>query len=109
MSCDQRKMCLIFPVSNLLLLLLLLMTLHTYQMRLSTKKATLQNIKYFRHILAVVHFNENLLREPKQLPDGSIRVSVRYPKFRNGEAIIKDVRVDTTFCKLMLRLLITHL
>ena len=53
----------------------------------------------FRHILAIVHLNMNLMREQKKLQDGSIRVSVNYPTFKNGEAIVKYVRVNADFSK----------
>ena len=46
-----------------------------------------------RHILAVLHFNSNLLRDIKQKPDGTDQVLVVYPKFKNGEATVRDVRV----------------
>ena len=51
-----------------------------------------------RHILAVVHFNFNLQREVKHHgPDGVERVKVSYPKFKNGEATVRDVRVRPNF------------
>lgn len=44
---------------------------------------------YCRHILAVVHFNLNLQRQVKcKESDGSERVRVSYPKFKNGEATV---------------------
>ncbi|KAK3745185.1 hypothetical protein QZH41_008383, partial [Actinostola sp. cb2023] len=49
---------------------------------------------YCRHVLAVVHFNLNLQREEKvREADGVERVKVVYPKFKNGEATVRQVRV----------------
>ncbi|XP_067035289.1 uncharacterized protein [Acropora muricata] len=53
---------------------------------------------YCRHILAVVHFNLNLQRQVKcKESDGSERVRVSYPKFKNGEATVREVKVKADF------------
>lgn len=53
---------------------------------------------YCRHILAAVHFNFNLKRETKKRnADGEERIKVCYPKFKNGEATVRDVRVQPNF------------
>lgn len=53
-----------------------------------------------RHILAAIHFNFNLQREVKQREvDGVERVKISYPKFKNGEATVRDVRVKQNFGK----------
>ncbi|XP_015751817.1 PREDICTED: uncharacterized protein LOC107331715 isoform X2 [Acropora digitifera] len=53
---------------------------------------------YCRHILAAVHFNFNLQREVKhRSKDGVERVRVSYPKFKNGEATVRDVRITPNF------------
>lgn len=53
---------------------------------------------YCRHILAVVHFNFNLQRQGKcKESDGSERVRVSYPKFKNGEATVREVKVKADF------------
>ena len=50
--------------------------------------------------MAAVHFNFNLQREVKrQEKDGVERVKVSYPKFKNGEATVRDVRVEPNFGK----------
>ena len=54
---------------------------------------------YYRHILAIIHFNSNLQREVKKLPDGTEQISVQYPKFKNGLATVKNVRVKQQFGK----------
>ena len=53
----------------------------------------------FRHALAVIHFNNNLNRDIKRKKDGSQQIKVVYPKFKNGEATTRDVRVKQTFGK----------
>ncbi|XP_065060375.1 uncharacterized protein LOC135687679 isoform X2 [Rhopilema esculentum] len=49
------------------------------------------------HILAALHFNENLKREVKINTDEKTKVLVTYPKFKNGEAIVREARVEQTF------------
>ena len=54
----------------------------------------------FRHILAVIHFNYNLRREPiMNKSDKSERLKITYPKFKNGEATVRNVRVAQNFGK----------
>lgn len=60
--------------------------------------------RYFissRHILAIIHFNVNLHRDVKLSQDGSgtPQVKVIYPKFKNGEATVKEVKVKQKFGK----------
>ena len=53
---------------------------------------------HYRHILAAVHYNFNLHRETKKRKaDGDERIKVSYPKFKNGEATVRDVRVQPNF------------
>ena len=53
---------------------------------------------YHRHILAAVHYNFNLHRETKKRnADGEERIKVSYPKLKNGEATVRDVRVQPNF------------
>lgn len=59
-----------------------------------------------RHILAAVHFNYNLNREIKKNSSGEEQVSVIYPKFKNGEATVRSVRVKQNFGKLTFTLLL---
>jgi len=55
---------------------------------------------FFRHILAVVHFNFNLQRQVKcKESDGSERIRVSYPKFKNGEATEQEVKIKPEFGK----------
>ena len=54
---------------------------------------------FARHIIAVVHFNHNLHRETRKKSDGSYQIGVTYPKFKNGEATIRDVKVKPNFGK----------
>lgn len=54
----------------------------------------------FRHILAALHFNFNLQREGKcKERDGTERVRVSYPKFKNGEATVCSVKINPNFGK----------
>jgi hypothetical protein len=47
--------------------------------------------KFFRHIVAVVHFNANLHRDVKEREkDRAERIKVVYPKFKNGEATVRQ-------------------
>ncbi len=50
-------------------------------------------------ILAITHFNHNINREVKRRKDGTTRMKVSYPKFKNGEATVRDVRVIQNFGK----------
>ena len=53
---------------------------------------------FHRHILAAVHFNFNLNRETKKRnTDDEERIKVSYSKFKNGEATVRDVRVQPNF------------
>eukprot|EP00112_Aurelia_sp_Birch-Aquarium-sp1_P012751 Seg2686.5 transcript_id=Seg2686.5/GoldUCD/mRNA.D3Y31 product="hypothetical protein" protein_id=Seg2686.5/GoldUCD/D3Y31 len=52
---------------------------------------------FCRHALAALHFNFNLNREVKKNDDGTTQLAVHYPKFKNGEATIKDIRVQQNF------------
>ena len=54
---------------------------------------------YFRHILASLHFNENLSREHLTGKDGSGYVQVTYPKFKLGDEVVRDISVPPTYRK----------
>ena len=46
-----------------------------------------------------MHFNHNLHRETvKKKSDGSEQLVVVYPKFKNGEATVRNVKVPANFC-----------
>ena len=51
-----------------------------------------------RHVLAMVHFNSNLDREDCTI-NGTTQVKVNYPKFKNGEAVVRNVKVAQKFGK----------
>ncbi|CAH3153273.1 unnamed protein product [Porites lobata] len=53
---------------------------------------------YSRHILASLHFNENLLREPQKTKDGKEYLLVTYPKYKFGE-VVQEIRVPPTYSK----------
>lgn len=50
-----------------------------------------------RTVLAAIHFNYNLKRETKVDEHGKSRLKVTYPKFKQGEATVREVRVDPNY------------
>lgn len=47
-----------------------------------------------------MHFNANLHRDTQtKKADNVKRVKVTYPKFKNGEATIRNVKIAQNFCK----------
>jgi len=48
-------------------------------------------IIFFRHILASLHFNENLHRDTQISKDGEKYYKVTYPKFKLGEEVVREV------------------
>lgn len=50
-----------------------------------------------RHILASLHFNFNLQRECRRNADDTEQIKITYPKFKNGEAVVRSVRVPQNF------------
>lgn len=53
-----------------------------------------------RHILASLHFNENVKRQIKTSDDGDEYFRVTYPKFKLGEEVVRKVVVPPTYGKL---------
>ncbi|CAB4029311.1 Hypothetical predicted protein [Paramuricea clavata] len=51
---------------------------------------------FARHALAVIHFNINLKRDVKEI-NGVKQVKLVYPKFKNGEAVVRNVTVKPNF------------
>ena len=58
---------------------------------------TKQFILTTRQILASLHFNENVHREVKKNKNGEVRTRVWWPKFKAGEAVVKEVKVEPTY------------
>ena len=57
-----------------------------------------------RHVLAAVHFNSNLQQDPQvNNKTNQTRITVSYPKFKNGEAVVRDVKINPNFgkCKIL--------
>ena len=50
-----------------------------------------------RHILAALHFNYNLHREDKVNQDGRVSLKVTYPKFKDGEATVRNRKIEPNF------------
>lgn len=51
----------------------------------------------YRHILAAIHFNHNLFRAGKKGEGGSQQVKVVYPKFKDGEATVREIKEKQNF------------
>jgi len=62
--------------------------------------AHLLSLLFSRHVIAAVHFNHNLHQEVTLNDDGSERVKVVYPKFKNGNAEVQHVRVKPNYGKI---------
>lgn len=52
---------------------------------------------YFRHILAILHFNENLHREKRKAKDGTSYFNVVYPKYKSAEELLREIAVPPTY------------
>lgn len=50
-----------------------------------------------RHILASLHFNENVKRQKLTSEDGQEYYKVTYPKFKLGEEVVREVDVPPTY------------
>ena len=63
------------------------------------------SVFFFWHIIAIaiLHFNKDLgertRKSQRNASDGSKQVSVVYPKFKNGEATVRDVKGRANFGK----------
>ena len=51
----------------------------------------------FRTILSAVHFNYNLRRESKVDDKGNKKVKVTHPKFKDGEATVREIKVEQNY------------
>ena len=51
----------------------------------------------YRHILAILHFNEHLKHEKCKAKDGTSYVIVVYPKYNFGEEIVREIAVPATY------------
>ncbi|XP_068734517.1 uncharacterized protein [Montipora capricornis] len=52
---------------------------------------------YCRHILGVLHFNENVNRQTKTAENGEEYFRVTYPKFKLGDEVVREVAVPPTY------------
>ncbi|XP_021359108.1 uncharacterized protein LOC110454083 [Mizuhopecten yessoensis] len=50
-----------------------------------------------RLLLAALHFNENVSREQASLPNGEKRFRITFPKQKNGDYTVRQVRTECTF------------
>lgn len=53
-----------------------------------------------RHILTAIHFNYNLHRDVRKHDNGEEHIKVVYPKFKNGEATVREIKVKANFGKI---------
>ena len=53
----------------------------------------------FRHILASLHFNENLHRDTQLNKNGEKYFKVAYPKYKLGEEVVHEVASPPTYCE----------
>ena len=52
-----------------------------------------------RHILATLHFNENVKRQTKTTKDGKNYVNITYLKFKFGEEVVRNIAEPPTYSK----------
>ena len=57
-------------------------------------------VLHCRHILASLHFNENVKRQKLTSEDGQEYYKVTYPKFKLGEEVVREVEVPPTYGEL---------
>ncbi|XP_065066419.1 uncharacterized protein LOC135692259 isoform X2 [Rhopilema esculentum] len=50
-----------------------------------------------RHILASLHFNENVKRDSRKSKDGKTYYHVKYPKFKLGEETVREITMKPTY------------
>ena len=50
-----------------------------------------------RTILAAIHFNFNLKRDSKADAHGKPKLKVTYPKFKDGEATVREMKVEPNY------------
>ena len=51
----------------------------------------------FRTILSALHFNYNVQRESKVDVHGQPKLTVTYPKFKGGEATVRERKVASNY------------
>lgn len=52
-----------------------------------------------RTILAAIHFNYNLTRDNKVNDNGEAKLKLVYPKFKDGDATVREVKVTSDYGK----------
>ena len=52
---------------------------------------------FIRHILASLHFNENVKRKRMKLKSGKSYINVTYPKFKMGDEVLRVVAEPPTY------------
>jgi hypothetical protein len=52
---------------------------------------------FYRHIIAAVHFNNNLHQDNQKNANGSEQIEIVYPKFKNGKATARNVKLKPNY------------
>ena len=52
---------------------------------------------FCRHVLASLHFNENVVRQTQKSANGEDYFKVTYPKFKLGEEVVREIAVPPTY------------
>ena len=55
------------------------------------------SLLFYRTILAALHFNYNLKRESKTDNEGRPVLQVKYSKFKEGEATVREAKVSINY------------
>ena len=51
----------------------------------------------FRHIMACLHFNENVCRQTKKTKEGVPYFKVTFPKYKLGDELVREIAVAPTY------------
>ena len=54
---------------------------------------------FYRPALACLHYNENLQRKVMKSKEGNAYTKVVYPKYKLGEEVVREVKVQPTYDK----------
>ena len=51
----------------------------------------------FRHIMACLHFNENVCRQTKKTKEGVPYFKVTFPKYKLGDELVREIALAPTY------------
>ena len=52
-----------------------------------------------RHVMASLHFNENVSRQTRLTKSGQKYIKVTYPKFKLGDELVREIPTAPTYGK----------